>query len=81
MITDQLNRVCSEHIANDRVAQGPQLRLAFHAVAARIMRLRVTRVAAQLRDALLDFRFEHSPEALDTDLLEMGLAAPLPIEL
>src|SRR5437879_1408740 len=81
MVTDQSNRRRRQSLANDRVAQGAELGLALDSVAGHIGRFDVTRVAAQFRDAVLDFRFEHSREALHTDLFEVGFAAPLPIEL
>src|SRR5438477_7551714 len=81
VVTHELNRLRGQRIDNDRVAQGAELGLALDTVAGHITRFDVTGVATQFHDAFLDFSLQHSREALHADLFEMGLTAPLPVEL
>src|SRR6266508_571182 len=66
---------------DDRIAQGPQFSLALGGVAGWEIPIDIAWMAAQLGDAFLDLRLQHSYQALHADLLQMGRTTPLPIEL
>src|SRR5882762_9190794 len=81
MVAGELNPVRGQCLANNRVTQSAHLHFALNRVAAGVIGILVTRMAAQFGDAFPDFRPQHPREARNADLVEMGLAAPLPVKL
>src|SRR5207237_8453046 len=59
----------------------PDLHLALRGVHRRKSGLHMTGMAGQLGDSRADLLVEQANERFDPDLLEMSLAAPLPVQL
>src|SRR5256885_11196545 len=63
------------------VAERPQLHLALRSVAGRKSRLYIAGMAGELGHAIPDLFVQQAKEPFDPDLLKMGIAIPLPVEL
>src|SRR5438552_5260102 len=79
--SDELDLTLDDGLTHLRIAQRPELHLALRGVARRKSGLHMTGMAGQLGDSRADLLVEQANERFDPDLLEMSLAAPLPVEL
>src|SRR3989454_11608876 len=78
---DELNLPLADRLAHPLVAERPQLHLALRSVAGRKSRLYIAGMAGQLGHAIPDLLVQQAKEPFDPDLLKMGIATPLPVEL
>src|SRR3989442_2630233 len=78
---DELNLPLADRLAHPLVADRPQLHLALRSVARRKSRLYIAGMAGQLGHAIPDLLVQQAKEPFDPDLLKMGIATPLPVEL
>src|SRR5215469_8465697 len=80
VITDELKPVFCQRLANTRIAQRAQLRLALKTVACHAFRIDMAWMTTQLGQAVGDLRLQQHPrQALHTDLLQVCLPAPLAV--
>src|SRR5216117_3657046 len=78
---DEFNPPLADGLAHPLIAQRPQLNLALRSVAGRKSRLYIAGMAGQLGHAIPDLLVQQAKEPFDPDLLKMGIATPLPVEL
>jgi hypothetical protein len=68
-------------LAHPLIAQRPQLHLTLRSVAGTKSGLYIAGMAGQLGHAIPDLLVQQAKKPFDPDLLEMGIATPLPVEL
>src|SRR5207247_11375961 len=78
---DEFNPPLADGLAHPLVAERPQLHLALRSVAGSKSRLYIAGMAGQLGHAVTDLLVQQTKEPFDPDLLKMGIATPLPVEL
>src|SRR5439155_27391364 len=78
---DEANAPLRERGANARVAQRTQLSFTLDRVARGQPLVHVAGVAGQLGHAGAELRIQQPEQSCDADLLQVRLAAPLPVEL
>src|SRR2546428_11960939 len=78
---DEFNLPLADRLAHPLIAQRPQLHLALRSVAGTKSGLYIAGMAGQLGHAIPDLLVQQAKEPFDPDLLEMGIATPLAVEL
>src|SRR2546428_4681679 len=78
---DEFNPPLEDGLLHPLVAERPQLYLALRSVAGSKSGLYIAGMAGQLGHAIPDLLVQQAKEPFDPDLLEMGIATPLPVEL